>query len=58
MESLYLSIKSEKAQKDYELVVKATKYNDQQAFSDKCFVSFELFILSSFPVNLEDWLTN
>mgnify|MGYP001274798665 FL=1 len=25
---------SEKAQKDYELVVKATKYNDQQAFSD------------------------
>lgn len=25
---------SEKAQKDYELVVKATKYNDQQAFSN------------------------
>ena len=25
---------SEKAQKDYELVLKATKYNDQQAFSD------------------------
>ena len=25
---------SEKAQKDYELVVKATKHNDQQAFSD------------------------
>jgi RNA polymerase sigma-70 factor (ECF subfamily) len=25
---------SEKAQKDYELVVKATKFNDQQAFSD------------------------
>ena len=25
---------SEKAQKDYDLVIKATKYDDQQAFSD------------------------